>query len=937
MVFHLGSRGIGYYTDTQQTRDAARAAAAPEPTATTTAPGRRPQPEPDGQWWARVEFGPAAWWTSLSSQADAHARGEAGGSLPNSSRAAAGRSSAGPSAAARFDQIRSDFDPTKLPFILPPPALASRWSTNNKEPEPVERLRHSAMPAAYTSPVTSHVPVMHFHQQQLERAAAAGARRQDILAEGPDPHLHFQTAGYAGPPEPQRMADLFRDPHDWERILAWYRAYCAEIQRVERGAHKFRLNAIPGGREGLTIPASARKEQYRRLIWSNCNGKPVAVTPQLPDSNTTIRLQQLYTDSMRAGVNDIELISMMALYGMVSNATMSLDTVLLPNYKGGFDKLAVLQQAYRDKRDGFGNMPRVTSQSPQPSHEPSRLLPKGCAVQVKDDGRVKFRETVDGGAKRRARTRQRWLRRLRTRQLDSLVDRIEAIADESTNKPGVDSPNGSMVLGDLAAFKWGSVDDFGNMCDILAASGEPVVLLLYDFAGYFLQIPRGREEWWWHEECVSSAGSHVATRGSFGMGDIPNYASRLNYVVNELIKERIRTAQREFPAERVPAHVQQWMHERAAEGQSIDWYCDCGFFDDNTFACFDIDGEWPDTVHRICIDTWAEYGLDISADKTRRVEFGSDVQDPVLGVIIDIKARQRRLPDTKVKKYSEGVDDIIKVAGATRRRLVPKKQMQQVLGRLLFAMRAGVPTMWKDFLALLSMLASNWSDTYLRLHNEASDLLKHMQWRLNHENGTHLTPYTLRPGADGRPVIVGYSDAGLQGKWPDIQRAGYGGFAMLHRSQDLFFFHGTWNAATVRAGQIDINDAETMAAGYCADVADRVTDQLGNPRHYFYSIGDSAVHHAHQLVRDKATSAGLRWLYRQRAEKDAARARLTCTLHVTREFNACSDALAAGDIERFQREARFLLGPDVRMHEVAVPNTDIEHLAAFKSAYGARR
>eukprot|EP01050_Picozoa_sp_SAG11_P024529 SAG11_NODE_5247_length_1616_cov_7.811470_2_plen_157_part_00 len=86
------------------------------------------------------------------------------------------------------------------------------------------------------------------------------------------------------------------------------------------------------------------------------------------------------------------------------------------------------------------------------------------------------------------------------------------------------------------------------------------------------------------------------------------------------------------------------------------------------------------------------------------------------------------------------------------RRIRQHAESHEVLGRLLFsAMRASVPTMWKDFLALLSMLASNWSDTYLRLHNEASDLLKHMQWRLNHDSERHppgVTPYTLRPGAN---------------------------------------------------------------------------------------------------------------------------------------------------------------------------------------------
>ena len=238
---------------------------------------------------------------------------------------------------------------------------------------------------------------------------------------------------------------------------------------------------------------------------------------------------------------------------------------------------------------------------------------------------------------------------------------------------------------------------------------------------------------------------------------------------------------------------------------------------------------------------------------------------------------------------------------------------------------------------LLGQLAGNWSDTWLRLHDEAQDMLRHMQWRLHNENGTSLTPYVMRPGEDQRPVLVSYSDAGLQGEWPHITRAGYGGFVFVQLTKEVYYFHGVWPTEYTSAGQIDINEAETLASEYAAQVADVVATKAGGGRHYLYSIGDSAVHFAYTMVRDKASSVGLRWLYRRRAAQDATRNRLTCTLHVTREFNRAADAACNGDIPAFKAEVRFLLGADVVFHEIQPESTEIGDLVAFKSQHALRR
>eukprot|EP01051_Picozoa_sp_SAG22_P004731 SAG22_NODE_261_length_13373_cov_17.745472_13_plen_214_part_00 len=105
----------------------------------------------------------------------------------------------------------------------------------------------------------------------------------------------------------------------------------------------------------------------------------------------------------------------------------------------------------------------------------------------------------------------------------------------------------AMDLEQLASFKWGDVEAFGRSADALAASGEPVTLLLFDFEGYFPQFPRANTEHWWHEEFVSSQGSSVATRGNFGMADLPNATSRFNFAVLEMIRNKLRVEQAMFP------------------------------------------------------------------------------------------------------------------------------------------------------------------------------------------------------------------------------------------------------------------------------------------------------------------------------------------------------------------------------------------------------
>ena len=105
---------------------------------------------------------------------------------------------------------------------------------------------------------------------------------------------------------------------------------------------------------------------------------------------------------------------------------------------------------------------------------------------------------------------------------------------------------------------------------------------------------------------------------------------------------------------------------------------------------------------------------------------------------------------------------------------------------------------------------------WLKLGTEARSILRHMQWRLHHENGCALTAYRARPGEDDATVLISYTDAGRQGEWPVVTRAGYGGFIFEQNKKTIFYFHGTWSAEETEAVGLDINILEALASSYSA-------------------------------------------------------------------------------------------------------------------------
>ena len=93
-------------------------------------------------------------------------------------------------------------------------------------------------------------------------------------------------------------------------------------------------------------------------------------------------------------------------------------------------------------------------------------------------------------------------------------------------------------------------------------------------------------------------------------------------------------------------------------------------------------------------------------------------------------------------------------------------------------------------------------------------------------------------------MLVAYSDAGLRVKVPECTQAGYGGFVFEHDTSTMHYFHGQWDASAVNRAELDINELETLASGYAADVAAEVAVQRESRRTW---------RRAHTCDRERAT------------------------------------------------------------------------------------
>jgi hypothetical protein len=441
------------------------------------------------------------------------------------------------------------------------------------------------------------------------------------------------------------------------------------------------------------------------------------------------------------------------------------------------------------------------------------------------------------------------------------------------------------------------------------------------------------------------------TQVCFGWSDAAHLLSRANFVVLHIIEVELEEAQAVFDVAGCGMNaaeqsaLAQWTAARQSAGQTTKWWSCLPFFDDNSIACLSLCKKWTGVVENIVDAVWKKYNYQISEAKSAVNYYDNDHWDAILGRILHTRRRQIILPEAKVKRYSKNVDDVLAAAEAHRSHLVDKTAAQQLFGRLLFACDAGVPSIWRDFIALMSCVCSSWSSHWIQLGQEARDILKHIQWKLHFQNGVAFTGYTPRPLEDGRPVVITYTDASQKS---DTLEAGYGGFLYKYPTNTtdtikVFFFVGKWTE--YECSHTDINELEGKTAGIAAACVDQVLLRCGDidesqqpgaithdsgtssqtssefiehegslhGLHYVVQFGDFAVFFEQVMPNASASSHGLCFLYRNRAAADATCKwpRLTITQHIERGLNQASDDLSNSKVAEFKQEIYKLLGTNV--------------------------
>ena len=154
-------------------------------------------------------------------------------------------------------------------------------------------------------------------------------------------------------------------------------------------------------------------------------------------------------------------------------------------------------------------------------------------------------------------------------------------------------------------------------------------------------------------------------------------------------------------------------------------------------------------LRQIRYDTWAEFHWDVSLPKAA-INYWEErkLWEPVVG--FDIRARDRRwrLPQPKVEKYCGNITEIINTAVDHPNNLMPMEAVVETMGRLAHA--AGpVPRIWRHYEGLLALIQCQHYEMYVQANPEMVHLLEAAKFEMINQVGTPLTPYTLRPGADG--------------------------------------------------------------------------------------------------------------------------------------------------------------------------------------------
>ena len=442
---------------------------------------------------------------------------------------------------------------------------------------------------------------------------------------------------------------------------------------------------------------------------------------------------------------------------------------------------------------------------------------------------------------------------------------------------------------------------------------------------------------WYSAQIVCADGSDQGLRCEFGIGHLPDYLNRCNFMMCDLIAARARQ-RTEWLSQDItpwsPEYVQRCLdfaQARRSRGCTGDLFAQFPWFDDNVAATL---APLTRKFRQLRYETWAEFKWDVSLPKAAINYWNADVFEPTVG--LEVRARQRSfwLPARKVDAYCADIDEVIQLADSHPTDLIPKDKVITLIGRLASA-TGPIPTVWRYFGGILSVVAAQHFEKWVQSSRLLTALLGGARHELTHQTGQPFTTYRLRPGADGLRVWQVFTDASRN---TDTFKGGAGGWFRLWHSDTVFFFTHEWEPAEVQ--KANIGELEMVATDVARALQLAVHRQMfgDGDRHYLLEHGDSQSISDHVLNSARATSPGIRFLVQRWADSEDGSERMCSSKQLHREFNQPADKLANGDIAGFIDAMRPIV-PDGKFIRLDVPasTADLAPLLAWTDAIYAVR
>ena len=464
-------------------------------------------------------------------------------------------------------------------------------------------------------------------------------------------------------------------------------------------------------------------------------------------------------------------------------------------------------------------------------------------------------------------------------------------------EPGDDSVNANMPA-DRSRCRYAAFDRFLLAIDVLVSSGCPVDSIHDDFSAYYEMFALGEFDKWYSAMITSEHGVDQGTQCEFGISHLPDDLNRINFMMCDIITARCRHLMADLDANPSPWSPQlvaacgTFAATRRLIGSPSTGFSQFPWFDDNVAATL---RPLTAQVRQIRYDTWAEFHWDVSLPKAA-INYWDESKrwEAIVGFEVRFQARVWRLPPGKVDRYCNNIVDLLETAAAHPQNLMPIDDTVEIMGRLAHA--AGpVPRIWRHYGALLSLINCQHFEMYVQANPEMAYMFKACAQEMREQRGSPITPYTLRPGADGLRVWQSFTDASRR---TDTFYGAGGGWFRLWGSMTVFFFTHRWPAAQVKATNIGV--LEMVTESIAADLQQQVQLAAYGTEHvYLLSHGDNSAVSDYVLNSARGTSAAMRRLASLRAARDDDGFRMSSSKHVHREFNRPADHLANEDVPAF--------------------------------------